>query len=97
MFHVGVVAVGDVDAAPAAQAAFVAMIEKFDAVQIVQIPHGRRVLTVDLERVEGFVAARVARRFKRRQRAVAEAAEKCAGIVDTDGLDCARSNCVCVL
>src|ERR1051325_4896590 len=58
--HVGMVAVADVDAAPAAQASFVAMLEVLQPVQIVQVPGNGSVLAVDLESVEGLVAAGVA-------------------------------------
>jgi hypothetical protein len=44
--------------------------------QIAQVPCDRRVLAIDLERVFSVVAARVAGRFKGRERAVAEAREK---------------------
>ena len=44
----------------------------------------RGVLAVDLERVERLVAARVTRRFERRERTVAEAREERAGVVDAD-------------
>ena len=38
VLHVGLVAVGDVDAAPAAHAALVAVIEVLQAMQVVQVP-----------------------------------------------------------
>ena len=38
VLHIRMIAIGDVDAAPAAQPAFVAMIEILQPVQIVQIP-----------------------------------------------------------
>ena len=68
-------------------AAFVAMIEPLQAMQIVQVPARRRVLAVDLERVERLVAARVARRLEQRQRSVLEPAQERARIVDPDRLD----------
>ena len=44
--HIRMIGIGDVDASPAAQAAFIAVIEKLQAVQIVQVPalqkHTRR-------------------------------------------------------
>jgi len=39
--------VGYVDTAPAAHLPFVAVIEVLDAVQIVQVPEGRSMFTVD--------------------------------------------------
>ena len=55
--------------------------------QVVQVPENRRVLAINFKRVECFVAARVARRFKRRQRSVREPREKSAGVIDADLLD----------
>src|SRR5262245_33390982 len=63
VLHVRLVAVGDVDVAPAADAPFVLVIEVLETVQVVEIPERRRVLAVDLECVERLVAARVAGRF----------------------------------
>jgi len=47
-------------------------------------------LAVDLEGIQGLVAARVAGRFKAGQRAVVEAAHEGAGVVDAHLLDLAR-------
>src|SRR5437763_7727400 len=58
VLHVGMVAVGDVNAAPATQAALVAMIEILEPMQVVQMPFRRRALAVDLEGVERLVASR---------------------------------------
>src|SRR5215467_10613634 len=55
-FHVGVIAVGDVNATPAAEPAFIAMIENLDAMQVVEVPHGGSTLAVDFQRVQGLVA-----------------------------------------
>ena len=87
VLHVGMIAVGDMHAAPAPQRPLVAVIEPLHPVQIVQIPARRRVLAVDLERVEGLVAARVASRLEQRERPVLEAPEKRARIVDSDRLE----------
>ena len=76
VLHVGMIAVGDVERAPAAQPALVAVIEILQPVQIVQIPGDRGVLAVDLERVERLVAAGVAGRLEGGERAVGEAGEK---------------------
>src|SRR6185437_17154656 len=81
--------VGDMDRAPAAQPAFVAMIEKGKAMQVVQVPGDRSVLAIDFERIKRLVAARVAGRLKGCQRAVAEAREKGAGVVDLHLFDLA--------
>lgn len=45
------IAVGHVNAAPAAQPAFITVIEILYPVQIVQIPDGRSMLAVDFESV----------------------------------------------
>src|ERR1043165_650850 len=65
------------------------MIEVLEPMQVVQVPEYRSMLAVDLERVEGFVAAGVTSRFKRGEGAVLEAGEKRAGVVDTHLLDLA--------
>ena len=67
LVHVGHVAVGDVDAAPAADERLVAVVEVAEAVQVVQVPGDRGIGAVDLERVERLVAAGVARRFEDRR------------------------------
>ena len=41
ILHVRMIAVGDVNALPSAQSAFIAMIEIFEPVQVMQIPRGR--------------------------------------------------------
>ena len=87
MLHIGMVAVADVDRAPAAQLTFVAVVEKFEAVQIMQVPAQRAVFAVDLERVQRLVAAGIAGGLERCQRAIAETRQKCAGVVDRDLLD----------
>ena len=82
VLHVGMVAIGDMDAPPAAQAAFVGVIEPLEAMKIMQIPDGGGFFAVDFERVERLVTAGVARGFERGQRAVGEAAEEEAGVID---------------
>ena len=69
--------------------ALVAVIEILQPVQVVQVPGDRGVLAVDLERVERLVAARVAGRLESGQRAVGEARQEQAGVVDPDRLDLA--------
>ena len=78
------VAIGDVKRAPAADAALVAVIEILQAVQVVQVPGDRGVLAVDFEGVERLVAAGVAGGLETGQRAIGEAGQKEAGIVDAD-------------
>ena len=50
--------------------------------QIMQVPEDGGVFAVDFESVERLVAARVTGGFKGRQRAVAEAGQESAGVVD---------------
>ena len=69
--------------------AFVAVIEVLEAVQVVQVPEDGGVFAVDLEGVERLVAAGVAGGFERGQRAVVEAGQEGAGVVDADLLDLA--------
>jgi len=64
MFHIGMIAIGDVNRAPAARAAFIAMIEILQAMKIMEIPEDRCVLAIDLERIKRFVTTGVACRFK---------------------------------
>src|SRR5688572_8652226 len=80
--HIRMVAVRDVHVLPPTQLSFVAMIEHLHPVQIVKIPEGRPVLSIDLERVQGFVPARVSCRFERRERSVLESTQKRARVVD---------------
>ena len=82
VLHVRLVAVGDVDRPPAADDGLVAVVEVAEPMQVVQVPGDRGVLAVDLERVQGLVAAGVAGGLEVAQRAVAEAAEERAGVVD---------------
>src|SRR5678815_3580021 len=55
VFHIRLIAIGDVNAAPAADDAFVAVIEILKPMQVVQIPADRRVLAINLERVGRLV------------------------------------------
>ena len=95
--HVRMIAVGDVDALPAAQLAFIAVIEKLQPVQIVQIPERRGMFAIDFERVQRLVSARIPRRLERGERSVREAAQERAGVVDADRLDAPAQSCACAL
>ena len=86
LVHVGHVAVGDVHAAPAAGVGVVAVIEKLESVEVVQIPADGGVGTVDFKRVQRLVAARVSGGFEQAERAVLKMAVKKAGVVDGDFL-----------
>ena len=70
--------------------ALVAVVEVLEPVQVVEVPLDRGLLAVDLEGVEGLVAAGVAGRLEEAERAVVEPAEEGAGVVDLDRLDLAR-------
>src|SRR5664279_2503933 len=59
------------------------MIKILQAVQIMQIPGDRSMLTIDLECIECLVATGVTRRFEICQRTVREAREKQARIINT--------------
>ena len=67
MFHVGMIAVGDVQRTPSAQPALVTMVEILEPMKIMEIPEDRGMFAVDLQRVERLVAAGVTRRFERCQ------------------------------
>ena len=84
------VAVGRVDAGPTATIAGDSVVEVVEAVEVMQVPLEGLVLAVDLERVEGLVAAGVAGGLELRDRAVFEAAQEDGGVVDGDGLLLAR-------
>src|SRR5262245_51941397 len=85
--HIWMISICHMDASPATDQPLIAVIEVLDAMEIVQVPKCGSMLSVDFERVERLVAARVSCRFKRRERSIAEPAEKCAGIVDSDLFD----------
>src|ERR1051325_1738282 len=82
VLHVRMVAVGDMDALPSAEPAFVAVIEELQPVQIVQIPDYRCPLTIDFECVERFVPAGITRRLESSEGAVLESGKKRAGVID---------------
>ena len=65
--HVRVLAICYVDAAPSANAAFIAVIEVLQTVQVVKIPDDGSVLAVNLQRIERLVPPSVPRRFERAQ------------------------------
>ena len=64
LVHVRHIAVGDVHAAPTARVGVVAMVKKFESVEVVQIPTDGGVCAVDFKRVKRLVAARVSGGFK---------------------------------
>src|SRR5579863_990940 len=82
--HIGMIAIRHMNASPAAQARFIAMIEELDAMQIMQVPHGGSVLTIDFECIQRLMASRVTRRFQRRERSVLKPPETRAGVIDLD-------------
>ena len=67
VLHVRLVAITDVNRAPATNFALVAMVEILEPVQIVKVPENGRVLAIDLEGVERLVAAGVTGRLERGQ------------------------------
>ena len=90
MLHVRMVAIGHVNALPAANLAFVLIVAVFETVKVVQVPADRGVFAVDLKRIQSLVATSLTRGFKQAQRAVGEVAQEGTGIVNADLLDLAR-------
>ena len=91
VLHVGMVAVGDVDRSPAAQRAFVAVVEVLQAVQVVQVPGDRGVLAVDLEACTAPCGrGRSGSTSNVASEPLLEARQEGAGVVDADLLDLAR-------
>ena len=86
MAHVGLIAIGDMHAAPAANDRFVAVVEVLQAMQVVQIPTHAGMFAVDFERVERLVAASITRRFEQSERTVVRNGTGSAGIIDPDRL-----------
>ncbi len=83
--HVGLVSVGDMDAAPASHDGLIVVIEVLQAVQVVQVPGDAGVFAVDFQGIEGLVATCIAGRLEESERAVIEVAEERASVVDVDG------------
>ncbi len=61
VLHLRMIAIRNVDAAPAACEAFILVVEILETVQFVQVPEHGRVLAIDLESVQRLLPARVAR------------------------------------
>src|SRR5262245_52124754 len=99
MIHVWVAAavIRNMNRSPSPQPAFVTVLEILQAMQIVQVPFQRRLLAIDFKGVEGFVAAGVTRRFKRRQRPVVEPRQESTGIVNSDLLHLPRQSVLALL
>src|SRR5690606_29130615 len=74
------------DTAPTAAVAGNAVVEVREVVEVVEVPCERLLLAVDLEGVERLVTAGVAGALEDGQRAVLEAGEEGAGVVDGDGM-----------
>ena len=74
LVHVRLIAVGDVDVVPASDERVVAVVEVFEAVQVVEVPLDGGFFAVDFEGVEGLVATGVAGGFEEAQLAVGESA-----------------------
>src|SRR4029079_16086434 len=84
MFHIWLIAIGDMDAAPAAHNAFVFVIKILEPMQSVRVPSNGRILAIDLERIERLVTARVSGALKDGQRSVFKSRQKRAGVIDPD-------------
>ena len=85
--HIGMIAIGDMDAAPAAEAAFVTVLEILKAVEVVEVPKNGSVFAVDFEGVEGFVSASISCGFERGERSVPKPGEESTGIIDANFFD----------
>ena len=81
--HVRVVSVRHVNGSPASHLAFVAVVKIFQTCQVMQVPTDGGMLPIDLECVEGFVSAGIARGFKKPQGTVVKVAMKNASIVNS--------------
>src|SRR5206468_2019898 len=77
--------------------AFILVVEVLQAMEVVQIPRDARVLAVDLESVKRLVPARVSRALERGERAVAEACEEGARVVNAHGRDFAGKRVLALL
>ena len=62
------------------------MIEELQAVEVMQIPADGGVGAVDLQRVQGLVAARVPGGLKQAERSIVEVTMEDTGVVDGDFL-----------
>ena len=80
--HVGMVAVGDVNALPTALRPGVGIVEDLEPMKVFEIPLQAHLLAVDLKGVEGLVAAGVAGALEQAERTVGEVTEEGAGVVD---------------
>src|SRR5580704_1167385 len=85
MSHVRMVPVRDVQVSPAADLAFIAVVEILQPVKIVQIPHYGGVFAVNFECVKRLVSAGITRSLKRGQRSVLKACQEQTCVVDADG------------
>ena len=84
--HVGMVAVGDVHALPAPHRPRVLVVEDLQPVEVVQVPLQAHVLAVDLERVEGLVAAGIPRALEEAERPVLDPTRYFNGRLDAWGM-----------
>src|ERR1700722_776849 len=81
VLHVWMIAIGNVNALPAAQLALIAIVKVIEPVQVMEIPRSGRALAVDFQREEGFVPAGVPCSFKQGEGTIFKPAKKCACIV----------------
>ena len=94
LVHVRHVAVGDMHAAPSARGGLVAVIEELQAVEVMQIPADGGVGAVDLQRVQGLVAAGVTGGLKQAERSIVEVTMEDTGVIDSDFLFLAGGGCL---
>ena len=84
--EVGMISISDMNAAPPADLAFITVIKKLQAIEVVEVPSDGSIFTIDLEGVESLVTPCIAGRFKQAERSVVEVAVENTGIIDGDRL-----------
>src|ERR1700722_10761340 len=82
VFHIRMVAVRDVEGAPAPQFTFVAMVKVLQPMQIMEIPGNGSIFAINFKSIKRLVAARVTGGLEGGQRAVVETSQERAGVVD---------------
>ena len=78
--EVGMVSISDMNAAPPADLAFITMIKKLQAIEVVEVPSDGSIFTIDLEGVESLVTPGIAGGFKKAERSVVEVAVENTGM-----------------
>src|SRR5437867_1579666 len=82
---------------PPASLALIFLLKVFEPLHVLQIPLDRRLLTIDLERVQCLVPPGIARGLEEAERSIREAAQECTGVIDSDLFDFARERMLTLL